>query len=384
MELGERTRSSRSGALVVMMFLLGALAFGFAPGSVSAAPAQDEPASNISITQTPSGGGGICLPAFLAMTHSVGGDAQTFRLRIEVNAPLCSRLDAVAVIYAMPGNGVAWPQNFVESQGFSLQQPGVTEIVFTKTCEPVQFDVVTGATPATISPDGAWHGPLLFPFDINTSQQWWGCGPPPTTTTSTTTTSSTTTTIANNCDDYTPSGVTVTPVEAAPGAVVTVAGTGAPGTLIQVVLRPTGTGPGTVTALSNPVLVQPDGSWTTPLDIPLTADPGPYDVAANAVDCNAETIAGLTVVASGTPTTTPPSTQAPVVAGETAANELPEQAVALGTSEARGAVESAESGDARAAGLAFTGAGARLPVIIAVTMIAAGGLLLLRSRRRTA
>ena len=128
------------------------------------------------------------------------------------------------------------------------------------------------------------------------------------------------------------------------------------------------------------MLVQPDGSWTTPLDIPLTAEPGPYDVAANAVDCNAETIAGSTVVASGTATTSPPSTEAPVVAGEAVVNELPTEAVVLGSSQARNATSASDAG---AAGLAFTGAGARLPVIIAVTMIAAGGLLLLKSRRRT-
>ncbi len=296
-----------------------------------------------------------------------------------MTAPLCSRLDAVAVIYSMPGNGVAWPQQFVESRGFSLQQPGVTEIVFTRGCSPVQFDVVTGATPATISPDGPWHGPLLFPFDLNTSQQWWGCGPTPTTTTSTTTTSSTTTTIANDCDDYTPTGVTVSPLIAAPGDVLTVSGAGTPGTVVQVVLRPAGSGPGTVTALSDPVQVQPDGSWTTSLAIPPTAEPGDWHVAAHATDCDGETIAGVTVD-DDAGTTTPPSTEPPVVAGETIVDELPAEAVVLGDSLTRGG---RDARGAEAADLAFTGAGARLPVVVAVALMAAGGLLVLRSRRST-
>lgn len=380
MEQGGRARIGRFGAaMLALVLVLGGLAIGLTTaGAAPAASQQSEPPGNISVDFTPSGTGGICMPALFALRHSVGGDAQTFRLRIEVTSPLCSRLDAVAVIYSMPGNGVAWPQQFVESRGFSLQQPGVTEIVFTKTCDAVQFDVVTGATPATISPTGPWHGPLLFPFDLNTSQQWWGCGPTPTTTTSTTTTSSTTTTIANDCDRYTPSGVTVSPLVAAPGDVLTVSGTGTPGTLIQAVLRPAGSGPGTVTALSDTVLVQPDGSWTTPLAVPPTAEPGEYDVAAHAVDCDGETIAGVTIDGDGE-TSTPPSTEPPVVAGDSVVAELPAEAVVLGDSVSRGTT----GGRAGAAGLAFTGAGARLPIVVAVSLIAAGGLLLLRSRRHS-
>ena len=367
-------------AICAVLVALGAL--GVMPGA-SAAPgaaAQTEEAeSSIQIVQTPSGGGGICLPPALAMRQSTRSDATTFRLTIRVTAPLCSRVNAIAVIYKMPGNGVAWPQTLLETAPFTLREPGVTEVIFTKTCTPVQFDVVTGATPPVISPTGAWHGPLLFPFDTSTSLQWFGCGPTTSTSTTTTSTSTTTTTIDDNCENYTPANVTVTPSTARAGDTLTVRGTGTPGTLVQVLLRPPAQA-GAATeqlsaaeaaagfvALSDPALVQPDGTWSTTLILPSDALPGTWIVAANAVGCETEVTTQVTIVA-GTSVPSPPSTEGPVVAGETVSNTV------AGTST--------NAGETRSAGLAFTGTATHLPVIGGIVMITAGGLLLLGTRRR--
>ena len=177
------------GAVLVAVGALGNMPSASAASAAGAAAAEP---SNIQIVQTPSGGGGICLPPALAMRQSTRSDATTFRLIIRVTAPLCARVNAVAAIYKMPGNGVAWPQTLLETAPFSLREPGTTEVIFTKTCTPAQFDVITGATPPVISPTGPWHGPLLFPFDTATSLQYFGdpsCNPTTTTTASTTTTS---------------------------------------------------------------------------------------------------------------------------------------------------------------------------------------------------
>ena len=132
---------------------------------------------SIQVVQTPSGGGGICLPPALALRQSTRNDGNTFRLIIRVTAPCAHGSTSVAAIYKMPGNGVAWPQTLVQSVPFTLRAPGVTEVIFTKGCDPVQFDVITGATPPKISPQGPFHGPLLFPFDRSTSLQWCGLRP---------------------------------------------------------------------------------------------------------------------------------------------------------------------------------------------------------------
>lgn len=360
--------------------------------NASAAPgaaAQSDPApSNIRIVQTPSGGGGICLPPALALRQSTRSDASTFRLIIRVTAPLCARVNAVAAIYRMPGNGVAWPQTLLETAPFTLREPGVTEVIFTKTCTPVQFDVITGATPPVISPLGPFHGPLLFPFDTSTSLQWFGC---PTTSTSTTSTTSstTTTTIDDNCENYTPGNVTVTPSSAEAGATLTVQGTGTPGTLVQVLLKPpTQPGPATerltaaeesagFVALSNPALVQPDGTWSTTLIVPSDAQPGVWVVAANAVDCETVVTTEVTIVGNAV-VPTAPSTSGPVVAGEVQSNTIAASAAGAGAAGA----EVAAGQQPSAAGLAFTGSAAHLPIVAGVVLLTAGGLILLSSRRR--
>jgi hypothetical protein len=157
------------------------------------AGAQDE-VDAISVVHTPDEVQGPCLPATQALGHTVLHTDETFTITITVSAPLCTPIEAVAAVYRMPGSGAAWPQQLMQTEPVSLGPAGVTEIVFTKTCLPVQFDLVVGATPQTIAPWGAWHGPLLFPNDMATAYQHWGSTCEPTTTTSTTTTSSTTST----------------------------------------------------------------------------------------------------------------------------------------------------------------------------------------------
>jgi hypothetical protein len=352
-----------------------------------AAPRQGpEPGStaSIEIVQTPSGGSSpFCLPPVFAMRQSVREDATTFRLTVRVTTTLCSRINAVAAIYKMPGNGVAWPQELADTAPFSLKEPGITEVIFTKGCEPVQFDVIVGATPPVISPLGPWHGPLLFPFDLSTSLQWWGCGPPPTTTTSTTTTSSTTTTIADDCDDYTPGNVTVDPSSVAPGGSVTVSGTGTPGTLIEVLLQPPDSGTADpalsaaertagFVAMSDPALVQPDGTWQATLFVPQDAPAGNWVVTARAVGC--ETVVSTELIVTGGGTVDSSTTEPPVVAGESIVNTLPPEAL--------GATAVAGTGTSRTSGLAFTGSSTHVVVALGIALLTAGGLVLLGSRRR--
>lgn len=168
----------------LLFAVIGALlaAVTFTAGTAGAATVlgvEPLPSGNISVVQTPSTVTAPCLPSALVARSSSSSDSATFRLRITLLAPLCAPITASAVIYAMPGNGAAWPQQLQEKLSFTLQAAGVTEVSFTKTGSPVQFDVVTGATPQQIAPWLQWHGPLLFPFDTATSQQAGVYGPPP-------------------------------------------------------------------------------------------------------------------------------------------------------------------------------------------------------------
>jgi len=375
------------GALLLTVGALGVLPAATAQGADPVTPnvaAVTE--SNIRIVQTPSGGGGLCLPPALALRQSTRSDATTFRLIIRVTAPLCSRVNAVAAIYQMPGNGVAWPQTLLETAPLTLKEPGTTEVIFTKTCTPVQFDVITGATPTTISPTGTWHGPLLFPFDTSTSLQWFGCGTTTSTSTTSTSTSSTTTTIDDGCENYTPSNVTVSPSTARPGDSLTVSGTGTPGTLVQALLEPPeaaeGLSPAEIeagfVALSDPALVQPDGTWTTALLVPSDAAPGTWRVVANAVGCETRVTTEVTIVAEDSALPPTPSTEPPVVAGETAVNPAGPEVAGIGVERN----QQANSSPGQVRGLAFTGSAAHLPIALGIAMITIGGVLLLGARRR--
>jgi hypothetical protein len=130
--------------------------------------------STVDVDFTPSDANGPCLDPFFALSNTVSNTDESFVVRIVIGAPLCYPLEAAGVIYDMPGNGVAWPQKLAERLDFTLQEPGVAEVTFTKGCGASQFDVLTGDTPETISPLGPWHGPLLFPFDLGTTLQYEG------------------------------------------------------------------------------------------------------------------------------------------------------------------------------------------------------------------
>lgn len=400
----ESAISILAGLAVIMASLVGMSAAGAAP----AAPAAQPENGSIEVKFTPlpdNGAGAFCLPPFLGMQSSVGITPTTFTLKVTVETRLCNQVNAVAAIYGMPGNGVAWPQELKTTKPVSIRERGITEIIFTRGCAPEQYDVIVGATPQTISPLGPWHGPLLFPFDVNTSLQSWECGPPPSTTS--TTSSTTTTTIDDNCSEYTPSNVSATPTSVAPGATVTVSGDGTPGTMIQVILRPKTTTPtqsasldprsrlaataaaeptaaANFAALSDPTLVGPDGKWSTQVIVPADAQPGDWVIAAYAVGCDTETTTEIVVTPPSVPTTsTPPSTAPPVVAGQDQV-ATPAAVASSSGSQGPGASVAGAQANRGASGLAFTGTSAHLPLVLGIGLVTLGGLLLLRSRRKGA
>ena len=143
----------------------------------------------ITVTETPLAYEGPCVPSALARTSWVPRMESTsayFRVVFDHPETLCDPIDAVAVVYGMPGNGVAWPQALLSSKAVLIKNAGTTEITFAKDCQPAQFDVVTGETPQKIDefPRGPFHGPLLFPVNLETAQQYFPdseeCGPPDT------------------------------------------------------------------------------------------------------------------------------------------------------------------------------------------------------------
>ncbi len=132
-------------------------------------------ATRITVTPRPDANQSApCLTTPWALRNVVGSDESSFTLRVVTTARLCVPVEATAVVYSMPGNGQAWPQKLVETVPVTIGPAGSIDIVFHKACDPQQFDVVTGATPETIAPFGPWHGPLLFPLDTSTAQQFWG------------------------------------------------------------------------------------------------------------------------------------------------------------------------------------------------------------------
>lgn len=135
-----------------------------------------------------------CVDPLFSLSNYVNSTADAFTLTVNVNAPLCSPLEAKAVIYAMPGNGVAWPQELVETVPFTLSEAGTVTVTFSKGCGATQFDVITGHAPQTIN-TGFDHGPLLFPAQLQTAQQFWGAPCVDETTTTTSTVPATTSTV---------------------------------------------------------------------------------------------------------------------------------------------------------------------------------------------
>lgn len=153
---------------------------------------------DISVAFTSWGGGGGCVPpseAILSrtLTYSLHQDPNTFTVALHLSERLCNPIEATAVVYVMPGEGLSWPQSLAGSKPVTLQEPGSTVVHFTKGCDPAQFEVVTGEVPPIIQPTNA--PALLFPGNTDTALQWWGGNdcPPTTTTTSSTSTSTSST-----------------------------------------------------------------------------------------------------------------------------------------------------------------------------------------------
>lgn len=202
------TTSIRTSRLAVGTASLACgLAMLFAPVGASGQAVQAS--SHVTITQTPNETQPeTCVPAVLAVANdtvklvsSLNTDT-TFEVVIYASTRLCEPLEAKAVLYKMPGNpnaGPAWPQTLQEVKNFSIQDNGETRVTFSKDCDPVQYDIITGLTPETIQ-SGVDHGPLLFPLDPRAAYQHPGLrtdqcvGPTSTAASSTTTTSTTTTT----------------------------------------------------------------------------------------------------------------------------------------------------------------------------------------------
>jgi LPXTG-motif cell wall-anchored protein len=150
-----------------------------------------DPESRIRIVITPSGNEDPCVDKALGLQRDVESTDEFFRLTVRVEKPLCEPIEAKAAVYQLPGGGEEWPQTLVEVEPFTIQEAGAYEVTFLKDeeCVDLQFDVLTGETPETIAPLGQWHGPLLFPFDVATSEQWFGSAdcPQPTVAPATTT-----------------------------------------------------------------------------------------------------------------------------------------------------------------------------------------------------
>ncbi len=206
-------RSVRSRAAVALA-VAGLAMFVLAIGSTSVGGATGE----ITVDQTPLPFDGACVPTTAGRAswrYDVDSTAEHFRLTVHNPSTLCDGVDAVAAIYTMPASG-SWPQHLASTERFTIREASTTVITFTKDCQPAQFDVLTGTTPAEIDVTGPFHGPLLFPGALSTSQQYHASGcttttttvttaPPPTvaptstssTTSSTSTTSTTSTTVAS-------------------------------------------------------------------------------------------------------------------------------------------------------------------------------------------
>lgn len=390
--------------------LAGAAGSAATPRSADALAAQGS--SNITITQTVSSNQGwFCLPGVLILQRSIHNTPEYFELVIKATSRPCSPIKATAAIYGMPGNGVAWPQHLIESQKFTISKAGKTTVRFTKTCDPVQFDVVTGATPNVISPTGPWHGPLLFPFDMETSRQHWGC------------TDGTTTTTSSPCENYAARQMATSPSAVAPGDTLTVSGLGTAGTTLSVWITPTnGSDPG-IGGPAATVSVPASGEWSVDFTIPSNAPLGTWSANAQASDCEAVTSVTFEVTEDGgTPSSDTPSSESGdpdgpgtgvggngdtggldkggadgtnatggdnsgvnvEVLSNTADTPLAEEAV-LNASLSNTGPQAAGANPATAnkseTALAWTGSNIRLPIVIGVALLVGGLLSLLRSRR---
>ena len=287
-----------------VLSVLGAVLVVAAACAPAAAPPAPTTTNSVTVTQVLSGDDSPCVPTSSAipsgtMTRTYASSPIEFVLTVDVANPLCSPINAAAVIYSMPGNGVAWPQSLAAFSPFTVQDAGTTEIRFAKGCSPAQFDVITGNPTQTVSsPLGAPS--LLFPFDIATAEQFWGngtnCGttttstipcPEPTTTTEVTTTVPETTTTVETTTTTVPETTTTTEVTTTvPETTTTVetttttvpettTTTGPEATTTTLDPRSsTTTVPTTTTTDPNPTL--PLKNVTAPVETDCPGEPGPY------------------------------------------------------------------------------------------------------------
>lgn len=362
-----------------LAIVVSSLVIGFAGSAGAADTGAPAPTSNITITQQNEADGWFCLPGWMALTREVHNTDGYFELVVRANVRPCAPVEAKAAVYGMPGQGVAWPQNLVEVKDFTITHAGVTTIRFTKTCDPVQFDVLTGDTPQTISPTGPWHGPLLFPFDIETSYQHWGCAGG-TSTTSTT----------SPCENYAARQLAVLPTTVAPGGTVTVSGLGTLGTTLLVwVAPPAGSAPGPDAVT---IEVPESGQWSTAFPISQYSPTGTWTANAQASDCEAVTSVTFTVATGDNPGPSNPSgPNGPSVSGDngsgnaqvggiTDERELPKGAVLNAglESSANGNGAGTQVKDSK---LAWTGSNVRIPLTVGATLLMVGVLVVLRQRR---
>lgn len=169
---GRRSRVAATAAVAVVALASLALS-GVASGA-------DDEGSMISVSFEPAQSQGEgCASAADALSFKKVTTPESYSFVVTVSTDLCTSINAKAAAYAMPNNrSWPWPQTLVETDEVPLGPAGVTTVTFAKGCDPIQFDLVTGATPASIDPFGAHHGPLLFAHtdQYNTSgsaYQFW-------------------------------------------------------------------------------------------------------------------------------------------------------------------------------------------------------------------
>lgn len=188
-------------------------------GAPSAGAADSGP--YITITQTPNGNVADCVEPAAAMLSGLlkpypQSDADTFKLTINLQAPLCTPLSGKAVVYKMPADGSLWPQKLAEVKDFTISQPGDTVITFAKMCDAVQYDVISGNAPDILNT--GFDQQLFFPGNLETAYQFPGsttgeCLDAASTTSATSTTTTTaavTTTTGNVLGTTTIAGPTTT------------------------------------------------------------------------------------------------------------------------------------------------------------------------------
>ncbi|MFV0317485.1 MAG: hypothetical protein ACK5O2_11080 [Microthrixaceae bacterium] len=184
-----RSNKKRTAATVVA-FATMALAVAIVSLGGSAGGQEAGKIISIDYAAAPSQGDG-CASREDSMSMAKQTTAESYSFVVTVATDLCSPVPATAVAYAMPDNrSWPWPQRLLESEAVTFEEAGVYTISFAKACDPIQFDLVTGATPELIDPFGAHHGPLVFPHtdQYNTNGSAYQYWPPRATCTPTTTT----------------------------------------------------------------------------------------------------------------------------------------------------------------------------------------------------